>query len=227
MAELNAAQRAAVEHGDGPLLILAGAGSGKTRVITHRIASLVRQRGVEPQRILAVSFTNKAAEEMGERMAKLIGRDAAREPWLSTFHSFGLRFIREEKRALRLPSRFVVFDQGDSAGIVKDVLRELRRAGAVRKLDPKAILARISLWKNALLSPERVPESDFEYDDVAREVYPEYEARLRAMSAVDFDDLVALPVRLLASRPELRERWQERFDHLLVDEFQDTNKVQL
>jgi superfamily I DNA/RNA helicase len=227
MPELNAAQRAAVEHGEGPLLILAGAGSGKTRVITHRIATLVRQRGVDPERILAVSFTNKAAEEMGERMRDLIGREPTGKLWLSTFHSFGLRFAREEKRALQLPSRFVVFDQGDSAGVVKDILRELRLAGAARKLDPQAILGRISRWKNLLLPPDEVPESDFEYDDVAREVYPEYEARLRAMCALDFDDLVVRPVTLLAKRAELRERWQQRFEHVLVDEFQDTNKVQL
>jgi DNA helicase-2/ATP-dependent DNA helicase PcrA len=227
MAELNAAQRAAVEHGEGPLLILAGAGSGKTRVVTHRIALLVRQRGVAPERILAVSFTNKAAEEMGERMVPLVGREPAKKLWLSTFHSFGLRFVREEKKALRLPSRFVVFDQGDSSGLVKDILREMRLAGAARKLDPAAILARVSSWKNALLPPHAVPESDFEYDDVARELYPEYEARLRAMCALDFDDLVVRPVQLLAKKPELRERWSERFDHLLVDEFQDTSKVQL
>jgi DNA helicase-2/ATP-dependent DNA helicase PcrA len=226
MAELNAAQRAAVEHPKGPLLILAGAGSGKTRVVTHRIAALI-QKGVDPDRILAVSFTNKAAEEMAERMTPLVGRARARALWLSTFHSFGLRFVREEKKALELPSRFVVFDQGDSLGVVKDVLRELVSAGAARKLDAGAILARISSWKNSLLAPEAVPESDFEYDDVAREVYPEYEARLRAMAALDFDDLVVRPVQLLARDAAARKRWQERFDHLLVDEFQDTSKVQL
>jgi DNA helicase-2/ATP-dependent DNA helicase PcrA len=226
MSGLNAAQRAAVEHGTGPLLILAGAGSGKTRVVTHRIARLV-QGGVAPERILAVSFTNKAAAEMGERMLPLVGKAAARELWLSTFHSFGLRFVREERKALRLASRFVIFDQGDSLGVVKDVLREMRNAGAARKLDPSALLARVSSWKNQLLAPAAVPESDFEYDDVARELYPEYEARLRAMCALDFDDLVVQPVQLLARKPEVRARWQERFEHLLVDEFQDTSKVQL
>jgi DNA helicase-2/ATP-dependent DNA helicase PcrA len=226
MAELNAAQRAAVDHGDGPLLILAGAGSGKTRVVTHRIASLL-QRGVAPARVLAVSFTNKAAAEMAERMMPLVGRARVKDLWMSTFHSFGLRFVQHERKALRLGSRFVVFDQGDSLGVVRDILRELRRSGAARKLDPAAIQARVSSWKSALVAPDQVAESDFEYDDVARDVYPEYEARLRAMCAVDFDDLNVLPVRLLAGDPEARARWRERFDHVLIDEFQDTSKVQL
>ncbi|MGD8859883.1 MAG: 3'-5' exonuclease [Myxococcales bacterium] len=226
MAQLNAEQRRAVEHGDGPLLILAGAGSGKTRVITQRIAALVQQ-GVDPDRILAVSFTNKAAAEMTERMVPLVGRKQARALWMSTFHSFGLRFLREEKQALKLGSRFVIFDQGDSLGVVKDILRELRESGAARRLDPMGVLARISNWKSGLVDPADVPESDFEYDDVARDVYPEYEARLRAMRAVDFDDLCVLPVRLLSTDDAARRRWRERFDHVLVDEFQDTSAVQL
>ena len=226
MAELNRAQRAAVEHGDGPLLVLAGAGSGKTRVITQRVACLIG-RGVPADRILAVSFTNKAAEELVERMVPLVGRPLARKVWMSTFHSFGLRFAQEEKKTLKLGTRFVVFDQGDSLAVVKEVLRELRSSGAVRKLDPMAVLARISSWKSSMLAPDEVPESDFEYDDVAREVYPDYEARMRAMCALDFDDLCVVPVRALRDRPALRKRWQERFEHVLVDEFQDTSKVQL
>ena len=223
---LNPSQQAAVEHGDGPLLILAGAGSGKTRVITHRIARLVEQ-GVSPDRILAVSFTNKAAEEMSERMHPLLGQARTGKLWMSTFHSFGLRFLREEKKLLKLTGKFTVFDQGDTLGTIKEILRELRRAGAARKLDPAAILARISSYKNSSLGPDEVPESDFEYDDIAREVYPEYEARMRAMGAVDFDDLVLLPVRALKRSEAARAAWQERFDHVLVDEFQDTSTVQL
>jgi superfamily I DNA/RNA helicase len=226
MAELNRAQRAAVEHGDGPLLVLAGAGSGKTRVITQRVASLIG-RGVAPERILAVSFTNKAAEELVERMVPLVGRPLARKIWMSTFHSFGLRFAQEEKQALKLGKRFVIFDQGDSLGMVKEILRELRMSGAARKLDPMAVLARVSSWKSSLVAPDEVPESDFEYDDVAREVYPEYEARMRAMCALDFDDLCVLPVRALRQNEALHQRWRDKFDHLLVDEFQDTSKVQL
>lgn len=226
MAQLNRSQQAAVDHRGGPLLILAGAGTGKTRVITHRIAELVGE-GVSPESILAVSFTNKAAEEMRERMVPLVGRDQARRLVMSTFHSFGVRFLHEDSAALGLGSRFVIFDQGDSLGVVKDILREMREAGAARKLDPSAILARVSKWKNELLAPDAVPESDFEYDDIARDVYPEYVARLQTMRALDFDDLVVAPVRILLEHPEIREKWRQRFRHLLIDEFQDTSRVQL
>jgi DNA helicase-2/ATP-dependent DNA helicase PcrA len=226
MAGLNPAQKAAVDHRDGPLLILAGAGSGKTRVLTQRIAALIAE-GVAPAEILAVSFTNKAADEMRERMIALVGKKRADALVLSTFHSFGVRFVQDEKTALGLGKRFVIFDQGDSMGVVKEVLRHMRDSGAARKLDPMAILARISKWKNEGLLPDAVPESDFEYDDVAREVYPDYVARLRAMRALDFDDLVLFPVRLLREQAAVREKWRQRFQHVLVDEFQDTSKVQL
>ncbi len=226
MAGLNPSQQAAVDHRDGPLLILAGAGSGKTRVLTQRIAALIAE-GVAPEEILAVSFTNKAADEMHQRMLALVGKKRAAAIVLSTFHSFGVRFVQEEKAALGLGTRFVIFDQGDSLGVVKEVLRQLRDSGAARKLDPMAILARISKWKNEGLLPDAVPESDFEYDDVAREVYPEYVQRLRAMRALDFDDLVLSPVRLLREQAQVREKWRQRFRYLLVDEFQDTSKVQL
>jgi superfamily I DNA/RNA helicase len=219
-------QQAAVDHRQGPLLILAGAGSGKTRVLTHRIAALLRE-GVKPEAILAVSFTNKAADEMRERMQALCGKARAEALVLSTFHSFGVRFVNEEKAALGLGKRFVIFDQGDSLGVVKDVLRGLRESGAARKLDPAAILARISKWKNEGLLPDAVPESDFEYDDIARDVYPEYVARLHAMRALDFDDLVLSPVRLLREQASVRAKWRARFRYVLVDEFQDTSHVQL
>jgi superfamily I DNA/RNA helicase len=226
MAGLNPAQQAAVDHRQGPLLILAGAGSGKTRVLTHRIAALLNE-GVRPEAILAVSFTNKAADEMRDRMQALCGKARAEALALSTFHSFGVRFVNEEKHALGLGNRFVIFDQGDSLGVCKDILRQLRESGAARRLDPTAILARISNWKNSGLLPEAVPESDFEYDDIARDVYPEYSARLHAMRALDFDDLVLSPVRLLREDAAVREKWQQRFRYVLVDEFQDTSHVQL
>ncbi|MBI2892852.1 MAG: UvrD-helicase domain-containing protein [Deltaproteobacteria bacterium] len=214
-----------MEHERGPLLVLAGAGSGKTRVITQRIARLV-ERGVAPEAILAVSFTNKAAGEMGERMVPLVGAEAAGRLVLSTFHSFGVRLLTEEKEAVGL-GRFVVFDQGDSLGVVREVMHRLRRSAASRRLDPAAVHARISLWKNRFLGPEEVPETDLEYDSVARDVFPRYEAALRAMCAVDFDDLVDLPVELLKREPAIREKWRTRFRHVLVDEFQDTNRAQL
>jgi len=227
LAQLNAAQRAAVTHVQGPLLILAGAGSGKTRVVTQRIAHLVQEGGVRPEAILAVSFTNKAAKEMAERMVPLLGADTPKKLFLSTFHSFGLRFIGEERETLGLGSKFVIFDQGDSLGVVREVLRGLRNQGAARKLDPSALLARISHWKNKLVDPKKLAVSDFEYDAVAAEVYPEYVERLHAMRAVDFDDLVLSPVRLLREREDVRTRWQDRFRHLMVDEFQDTSHMQL
>jgi superfamily I DNA/RNA helicase len=223
MAGLNRAQSAAVEHREGPLLVLAGAGSGKTRVITHRIARLCE--AVRPESILAVSFTNKAAAEMGERMIPLVGRERSGKLWLSTFHSFGVRFLSEESEALGYPSRFVIFDQGDAIGTVREIVK--REGLSERSLDLWAVHARISLWKNQGLSPDEVTVGDFEYDAIAKQVYPHYDASLRNMCAVDFDDLVLAPVRVLKKSEKIRQKWRNRFRHLLVDEFQDTNKVQL
>jgi DNA helicase-2/ATP-dependent DNA helicase PcrA len=222
--QLNAQQRAAVEHGEGPLLVLAGAGSGKTRVITARIAHLLRS-GVEAESILAVTFTNKAANEMRERIGATVGPETSNAIWLSTFHSFGVKFIQEEARALGLRSRFTIFDQGDSLGVVRELLQSEARAD--RKLDAQAILSRISLWKNALLDPSRVRAKDDEYDQAAASIYGSYESALADMHAVDFDDLVIKPVVLLRERPRIRGKWRARFAHILVDEFQDTNVAQL
>ncbi len=226
MTQLNRAQRTAVEHGEGPLLILAGAGSGKTRVITHRIASLI-ERGIRPAGIVAVSFTNKAANEMAERMVPLVGSRGAGKIRMSTFHSFGLELLKEEARSAGLDGRFVIFDQSDSLGLIKELLREVYRSGASRRLDPMAVLARISNWKTAMIAPGDLAESPCDYDAVAGEIYPEYDARLQVMRALDFDDLVCRPVRLLTENAALRTRWQKRIAHLLVDEFQDTSEVQL
>ena len=205
-------------------MVLAGAGSGKTRVITARIARLLRS-GVEPGSILAVTFTNKAANEMRERIGATVGPQSADAIWLSTFHSFGVRFVREEAKALSLGSRFTIFDQGDSLGIVRELLRT--EAKADRMLDAQAILSRISLWKNALLEPEKVRPRDDEYDQAAASIYRSYESTLADMHAVDFDDLVTKPVVLLREQPRIRGKWRARFAHVLVDEFQDTNIAQL
>ena len=213
-----------MEHGEGPLLVLAVAGSGKTRVITARIARLLAA-GVHPASILAVTFTNKAANEMRERIGRTVGSDAANDIWLSTFHSFGVRFVREEAKALGLGSRFTIFDQGDSLGVVRELLRT--ESTADRRLDAQAILARISLWKNAMLTPEEVRAKDDEYDQAALGIYAAYEAALADMHAVDFDDLVIKPVALLRARPGVRSKWRGRFEYILVDEFQDTNVAQL
>jgi superfamily I DNA/RNA helicase len=222
---LNPAQREAVEHDQGPMLVLAGAGSGKTRVITARIARLI-ERGTRPDAILGVTFTNKAAREMAERMVPLIGRERTERVWLSTFHSFGVRFLGEESKRLGFEGgRFVIFDQGDSLGLVKDILRT--EVGITRNVDVPSLMTRISLWKNAFKGPDEIPASTFEYDAIAREVYPHYEDRMRRMHAVDFDDLVVLPVRILQQHEDVREKWRARFRYLLIDEFQDTNKSQL
>jgi DNA helicase-2/ATP-dependent DNA helicase PcrA len=205
-------------------LVLAGAGSGKTRVITARIARLLAS-GVQPGSILAVTFTNKAANEMRERLGATVGEEAASAIWLSTFHSFGVRFVREEAKALGLGSRFTIFDQGDSLGVVRELLRT--EAKADRQLDAQAILSRISLWKNALLKPGEVRAKRDEYDQAAASIYEAYEATLADMHAVDFDDLVIKPVLLLRDRPGIRSKWRTRFAHVLVDEFQDTNVAQL
>ena len=226
MTKLNTAQQAAVRHGDGPMLILAGAGSGKTRVITHRIAALI-DRGIAPASILAVSFTNKAANEMAERMVPLVGSRKAERIRMSTFHSFGLALLKEERAAGGLDGRFVVFDQGDSLGTVKEILRERYRGAGPRRFDAMALLARISNWKSAMVSPDGVAASEIEYDELARTLYPEYESRLRAMRALDFDDLVCRPVQLLRDHAPIRKKWQRRIAYLLVDEFQDTSEVQL
>lgn len=224
VAKLNQAQRAAVEHEHGPLLVLAGAGSGKTRVITQRIARLV-DGGVRPEQILGVTFTNKAAREMVERLGHAVGAERAGRVWLSTFHSFGVRLLQEESESLGYGKRFVIFDQGDCLGLIRDLLR--REMPTERNLDKMAILSRISLWKNAFRTPEEVPYLDYEYDAIARELYPHYENALTSMRAVDFDDLVVKTVRILEQNESVRLKWQRRFRHLLVDEFQDTNRSQM
>ena len=200
--QLNPPQREAVEHKDGPLLVLAGAGSGKTRVITHRIARLM-ERGVDPKKILALTFTNKAAGEMKERAR-------AEQVWIGTFHALGLTLLREHHR--RRP--FTIYDASDQLGLVRETLRRMDWDG--RRFDPKALLFRISRWKNG--GEQQIRD---EYDEVAAEVMPKYQEGLRGYAAYDFDDLICEPVRLAV--PEWRTRW----DYILVDEYQDTNGVQL
>ncbi len=229
---LNDAQREAVEHGDGPLLVLAGAGSGKTRVITHRIARLVA-RGIPPGALVALTFTNKAAAEMRERVGKILGKGATGGGrrsasgvgglTVSTFHSFGLEVLGRERDVLG--GHFTIFDHGDQSALVKQLLRA---AGADRTFDAQAILARISTAKNAGLRPDELPcrEGD-DYDEITKAIFPRYQNALRRYRAFDFDDLICEVARLWRDHSEVRARWQERFIHVLVDEYQDTNRAQL
>jgi len=222
---LNPAQHAAVEHGDGPMLVLAGAGSGKTRVITHRIVRLL-ERGVPAAAIVALTFTNKAAAEMRERVGKMLGKKAsatARALTVSTFHSFGLGVLQRERAAVG--GTFTIFDQGDQTSLVKQLLRAV---GADRSYDAQAVIARISNAKNAFQSAAEMSDREGDaYDEIAKEIYPRYQAALKSFKAFDFDDLVCEVARLWRDDEKLRRRWQEKFLHVLVDEYQDTNRAQL
>jgi DNA helicase-2/ATP-dependent DNA helicase PcrA len=227
---LNPSQRAAVEHEFGPMLVLAGAGSGKTRVVTHRIARLI-ERGTASRSILAVTFTNKAAAEMRERVTSLVGLKVAKDLHVSTFHRFGLEVLGAETRALGLRgTSFAVFDAADQAGVVREILREIRTGKAY---DIGAILARISNAKNAFLTAEAWEEQQRkgkgidDYDEIAMLVYPRYQAALRTFQAFDFDDLICEVVSLWQRRPDVLERWRQRFRQIIVDEYQDTNHAQL
>jgi DNA helicase-2/ATP-dependent DNA helicase PcrA len=225
LSTLNPPQREAVTTTEGPLLVLAGAGSGKTRVIVHRIAYLLQQRA-DPEEILAVTFTNKAAGEMKDRVRAVAGA-LGRDVFVSTFHSFGLWLLGEEHRAAGLPRRFSICDASDQAALVKRCMREVRIDD--RAFDPKRVLWLISAAKNALrkrIVPRPEGQGD-DYDLIAAEVFPRYQAALRAQRAVDFDDLIAVPVELLRTHPEVLAKVQRRFRYLLVDEYQDTNRCQL
>ncbi|NVB39943.1 UvrD-helicase domain-containing protein [Pseudenhygromyxa sp. WMMC2535] len=229
LSSLNPAQREAVLHTEGPLLVLAGAGSGKTRVITHRIAHLLEQ-GVGPEQIVALSFTNKAAEEMRERIAKMVGQKRAKALQLGTFHSLGSWMMREDPKGFDVPKRFQILDQGDVFGIIRALLRDHGYHGPANKkrFDINAIVQRISLWKNDFLDTQAVRKiiSSNDYDEIAAELFEPYEDRLRSLAAVDFDDLVCRIASRLQEDPATKRRWQRRFRYLLVDEYQDTNTAQ-
>jgi DNA helicase-2/ATP-dependent DNA helicase PcrA len=225
LQDLNPEQREAVLHGDGPLLVLAGAGSGKTRVIVHRIAHLVRVRGVSPWHVLAVTFTNKAAGEMRERLEALLGPEA-NELWVQTFHAFGARFLRREAARAGLTSSFAIYDDDDQLRLVKRIMAELGLEDG-SPITAREALSRIDRWKNAAQRPGDVVTGELDLaGETARDVYVRYQAALARAGAVDFGDLLVLPVRLLEQDEPLRAQWSRRFRHLLVDEFQDTNPVQ-
>jgi DNA helicase II / ATP-dependent DNA helicase PcrA len=221
---LNPEQRAAVEHFEGPLLVLAGAGSGKTRVLTVRIAQLIHEWGVDPGAILAVTFTNKAAAEMRQRVADLLGREPA-GMWMGTFHSVGARLLRRHAHLLGWSSNFTIYDADTSLAAIRQTMAALNVAE--KKWHPKAVRAAISEAKNRLVDPaeyERLAADAF--SRVVSEVYAGYQAALKDQNAFDFDDLLVKPVELLRSNQRLAERYRQRFQFVLVDEYQDTNHAQ-
>ena len=220
MDALNPQQRAAVLQTEGPLLVLAGAGSGKTRVIAHRVAHLLG-KGVPARSILAVTFTNKAALEMKERIVALAAGLDARGVTVSTFHSFGVRVVREQHALLKLPARFAVLDAGDQAALLKRLLRDFKIDD--KRFDVPRVLGIISRRRNG----GAPGHPDDEYELCATELLPKYELGLRAMGAVDFDDLLLLPLKLFREHDDILKHYQDRYRYLLVDEYQDTNAAQL
>jgi DNA helicase-2/ATP-dependent DNA helicase PcrA len=221
---LNPQQRAAVVHEGSPLLIVAGAGSGKTRVLTHRIAYLMAEREVQPTEILAITFTNKAAGEMAARAASLTGA-RARSMWVMTFHSACVRILRREAKRFGYPSSFSIYDQADSQRLMAMVTRELELDPKFHP--PKALSNQVSSLKNELLDYETVASRATGYRQKAlAEAYGEYQRRLVAAGAMDFDDLIMVTVNLLQAFPDLAAEYHERFRHVLVDEYQDTNHAQ-
>src|SRR6059058_418353 len=224
LADLNPAQREAVLATEGPLLVIAGAGSGKTRVLTYRVAHLINAVGAKPNEILAITFTNKAAGEMRERLQRLLGQ-SGRGLWVLTFHAACGRILRREAQRLGYRSNFTIYDQADQVRLVKQCLEELERDP--KRFTPRGIHSQISNAKNQLVSPDEYSNrvQSF-YDQTVADAYQLYQRRLFASNAVDFDDLLMLTVDVLERFPEAREKWQQAFRYILVDEYQDTNHAQ-
>ncbi|HCN69692.1 MAG TPA: UvrD-helicase domain-containing protein [Candidatus Accumulibacter phosphatis] len=221
MSVLNPQQREAIRYLDGPLLVLAGAGSGKTRVITEKIVYLIESCGLQPRNIAAITFTNRAAHEMQQRVGRLLGGRSATGLLISTFHALGVRILREEAAAIGYKPAFSILDAADCLAILTEL------AGSVDKAVARRLQWQISSWKSALVLPEQAARLAGDEGEVrAASAYASYAATLRAYQAVDFDDLIALPVRLLQTQSALRDKWQNRLRYLLVDEYQDTNAGQ-
>ena len=225
---LNDEQVRAVTHGDGPLLILAGAGSGKTKTLTHRIAYLIGELKVFPSRILAVTFTNKAAKEMRQRLAQLLDEEADNRqfmPWMGTFHSICVRILRMDGASIGLDKRFLIYDTDDQVSLMKQIMKA--RGLTDKDIKPRAVLSVISNAKNEMRSAE-----DFSMsargprEQKIAELFFAYEKALKEAAALDFDDLLTKTVELLQNSPEIRQKWQRQFEHILIDEYQDTNAVQ-
>ena len=222
--ELNDRQREAVLYNDGPLLIIAGAGAGKTKTLTTKIAYLIEEKGASPYSILAITFTNKAAKEMKDRITAQIGTEA-KKLTISTFHSFGLKLLRENYDVLGYDKNFVIMDSDDSLTVVKKILKDMNCDPKI--YNPRAIRNKISSCKNEMTSPEmyeRYAVSD--YEKVVQEVYSKYEKKLQKNNSVDFDDLLLLPIELFKKHPDVLARYQDIYQYILIDEYQDTNEAQ-
>lgn len=221
---LNPEQQSAVKATDGPLLLMAGAGSGKTRVLTHRIAYLIVEKRVNPYNILAITFTNKAAREMRERIGKMMG-GVAEEIWISTFHSMCVRILRRDIDRMGYNRNFTILDTGDQQSVVKGILKDKNLDP--KKYDPRAILGAISSAKNELVDPEEYAKTAGGYfEQTVSDVYTEYQKRLRKNQALDFDDLIMMTIQLFQRVPEVLEYYQRKFQYIHVDEYQDTNRAQ-
>ncbi len=225
LSHLNPEQRDAATHFEGPLLVLAGAGSGKTRVLTHRIAWLVDEMGVDPASILSLTFTNKAAGEMRERVRALLGKEPA-GMWIGTFHAIGARILRRDATRLGWTPGFTVYDAADAEALVKRIVRDQLRLD-LKRWPPRAIHSAISAAKNELTSPDDYARAATDqYEMVVADTYPLYQKALRDANAFDFDDLLVKPVELFRTNERVLQRYRERFQIMLVDEYQDTNRAQ-
>ena len=221
---LNPQQIAAVKHEGSPLLVVAGAGSGKTRVLTRRIAYLLAQRNVAPYEVLAITFTNKAAGEMKERVAQLVG-DRAKAMWVSTFHSACVRILRKEASLLGYTNSFTIYDQSDSLRLITLVMRDLNLD--TKRYAPRAVAALISQAKNELMGPaDYLNQGKDQFQEIVAQVFSIYQKRLSGANSMDFDDLISKTVEVLQRHPETRAKYRSRFKHILVDEYQDTNHAQ-
>ncbi len=224
LSTLNDKQKEAVEWPDGPILVLAGAGSGKTRVLTTKLAYLVNERGVNPYNILAITFTNKAAKEMKERAFKMLGSDAY-QMQISTFHSLGLLLIRENYEKLGFEKNFTILDSDDSLTIIKKILKDMNLDS--KFYNPRALRNKISSAKNELMDSNYYSRfANSEYEEIVLEVFRKYEQKVLKNNSMDFDDLLLLPIKLFKKYPEVLEKYQDRFKYILVDEYQDTNEAQ-
>ncbi|MBQ7104409.1 MAG: UvrD-helicase domain-containing protein [Bacilli bacterium] len=224
LEELNKEQKEAVLTTEGPILILAGAGSGKTKVLTTKIAYLIEEKGISPSNILAITFTNKAAKEMKERLFKLVGV-ISKYSQVSTFHSFGLKIIRENCEQLGYGSNFIIMDSDDSLSVVKKILKEFNLDP--KQYNPNAIRNKISSCKNELVSPEDYEKFAIsEFEKIVLKVYQKYDKTLKRNNSIDFDDLLILPIKLFRDHPSILQKYQEKFKYILIDEYQDTNEAQ-